>query len=70
MRRAEQPALRHAVHQRAAHALSVLVLKRSLRPAFAGVENPLFFRPNARMLFGGAKTTIAALLAEFKEAKA
>ena len=48
----------------------MLVLKRSLRPAFAGVENPLFFKPNARMLFGEPKTTIAALLAEFKEAKA
>ena len=51
------------------HARSVLVLKRSLSPDFAGVENPVFFMPNARMLFGDAKTTIAALLAEFEVAK-
>jgi NAD(P) transhydrogenase subunit beta len=37
-----------------------------LRPGFAGVQNPLFFKDNTRMLFGDAKESIAALVAEFK----
>lgn len=45
-----------------------IVSKRSLKPGFAGVENPLFFKPNTRMLFGDAKKSIQALVAEFKEA--
>jgi NAD(P) transhydrogenase subunit beta len=49
------------------HARTVFVLKRSLRPGFAGVENPLFFKENARMLFGDAKESISAVIAEFKE---
>ena len=47
---------------------TVFVLKRSLAPGFAGVENPLFFRPNTRMLFGDAKATVQALVSEFKSA--
>lgn len=46
---------------------TVIVLKRSMRPGFAGVENPLFFKNNTRMLFGDAKATIQALVAEFAE---
>ena len=49
-------------------ARSCFVLKRSLRSGFAGVENPLFFKPNTRMLFGDAKTSITAIVAEFKNA--
>ena len=45
-----------------------IVLKRSLKPGFAGVENPLFFKENSRMLFGDAKATIQALVSEFKDA--
>lgn len=52
------------------HARTVFVLKRSLAPGFAGVENPLFFYPNTRMLFGDAKATLQALVAEFKAAGA
>lgn len=44
-----------------------IVLKRSLKPGFAGVENPLFFSPNTRMLLGDAKSSIAAVVAEFKD---
>jgi NAD(P) transhydrogenase subunit beta len=33
---------------------------------FAGIENPLFFKPNTRMLFGDAKASLQALVAEFK----
>jgi len=45
-----------------------IVLKRSLNPGFAGVDNPLFFNDNTRMLFGDAKATISGLVAEFKDA--
>jgi NAD(P) transhydrogenase subunit beta len=45
----------------------VFVLKRSLASGFAGVDNPLFFKENTRMLFGDAKATISALVAEFKQ---
>jgi NAD(P) transhydrogenase subunit beta len=48
-------------------AKTVLVLKRSMAAGFAGVENPLFFKENTRMLFGDAKETVQRLVAEFKE---
>ncbi len=48
-------------------ARTCIVLKRSLNPGFAGVDNPLFFKENTRMLFGDAKASISALVAEFKE---
>ena len=44
-----------------------MVLKRSLNPGFAGVDNPLFFKDNTRMLFGDAKASISSVVAEFKE---
>ena len=47
-------------------AKTTFVLKRSMAPGFAGIENPLFFKPNTRMLFGDAKDSITALVAEFK----
>ncbi len=50
------------------HAKTCLVLKRSLNPGFAGVDNPLFFAENTRMLFGDAKANVAALVAELKGA--
>ena len=49
------------------HARTCIVLKRSLNPGFAGVQNALFFQPNTRMLFGDAKTSLQALVSEFKE---
>jgi len=48
-------------------ARTCIVSKRSLNPGFAGVENPLFFKENTRMLFGDAKKSIQALVSEFKE---
>jgi len=48
-------------------ARTCIVLKRSMRAGFAGVENPLFFKENTRMLFGDAKASISALVAEFKD---
>lgn len=44
----------------------VLILKRSLASGFAGVDNPLFFAPNTRMLFGDAKASISAVVNQFK----
>ncbi len=48
------------------HARTVFVLKRSMASGFSGVDNPLFFGENTRMLFGDAKQSIAAVVAEFK----
>lgn len=41
---------------------TVVVLKRSMATGYAGVENPLFFKENTRMLFGDAKDSIEAVL--------
>lgn len=49
-------------------ARTVLVSKRSMASGFAGVENPLFYRDNVRMLFGDAKAMMQALVSEFKSA--
>jgi NAD(P) transhydrogenase subunit beta len=48
-------------------AKTVFVLKRSMGAGFAGIDNPLFFKPNTRMLFGDAKASVSALVSEFKE---
>ena len=47
-------------------AKTVFVLKRSMASGFAGIDNPLFFKENTRMLFGDAKASVTALVAEFK----
>jgi len=47
-------------------ARTVIVLKRSMAPGFAGIENDLFYKPNTRMLFGDAKASLNALIGEFK----
>lgn len=40
----------------------VVVMKRSLAPGYAGVENPLFHKPGTQMLFGDAKACLDELL--------
>src|SRR5210317_139492 len=41
---------------------TTIVLKRSMATGYAGVENPLFYKDNTRMLFGDAKDTLDAVL--------
>lgn len=45
---------------------SVVVLKRSMKPGYAGIENPLFFEPKTKMLFGDAKDSLNKLVQEVK----
>ncbi len=47
-------------------AQTVVVLKRSMNPGFAGIENPLFYNPKTVMLFGDAKASITKLVADVK----
>jgi H+-translocating NAD(P) transhydrogenase subunit beta len=47
-------------------AKSVIVLKRSLRPGFAGVDNDLYYDPKCMMLFGDAKESLNHLFAALK----
>ncbi|MCX6139443.1 MAG: NAD(P)(+) transhydrogenase (Re/Si-specific) subunit beta [Candidatus Kapabacteria bacterium] len=44
----------------------VIVMKRSMKAGYAGIENELFYRPNTSMLFGDAKKSLAALVNEVK----
>ncbi len=46
------------------HAREVVVLKRSMASGYAGVQNPLFFRENTRMLFGDAKEAVESVIQE------
>jgi H+-translocating NAD(P) transhydrogenase subunit beta len=45
---------------------TVVVFKRSMAAGYAGVQNPLFFRDNSRMLFGDAKERLHDILAALK----
>ena len=46
-------------------AKNVFVLKRGMAAGFAGIENPLFFKQNTRMIFGDAKETLGNLVRQF-----
>jgi H+-translocating NAD(P) transhydrogenase subunit beta len=45
---------------------SIIVLKRSMNPGFAGIENELFYDPKTSMLFGDAKASLSRLVAAVK----
>jgi NAD(P) transhydrogenase subunit beta len=47
-------------------ARQVVVLKRSMNPGFAGIDNPLFLNPKTVMLFGDAKESVERLVASVK----
>jgi len=44
----------------------IIIMKRSMKPGFAGIENELFYDPKAMMLFGDAKDTVMKLLQAVK----
>jgi NAD(P) transhydrogenase subunit beta len=43
---------------------NVIVLKRSMSPGYAGIQNQLFFGERTRMLFGDAKSSLSKLIEE------
>jgi NAD(P) transhydrogenase subunit beta len=45
---------------------SVIVLKRSMNPGFAGIENELYYSPSTAMLFGDAKASVESVIEELK----
>jgi len=47
---------------------SVIVLKRSMNPGFAGIENALFYDPKCAILFGDAKSSLTKLVSAVKSA--
>jgi len=51
---------------RADLAKNVIVMKRGMGKGYAGIENPLFYLDQTRMLFGNAKDSIQKLIAEIK----
>ncbi len=51
-------------------AKSVIVMKRSMNPGFAGIENELFYQSKTSMLFGDAKSSLEKLVAEVKSSAA
>ncbi len=46
---------------------SVIVIKRSMNPGFAGIENELYFDPKTAMLFGDAKSAVSEITAELAQ---
>lgn len=48
------------------NAHNIIIMKRSMRAGYAGIENELFFHPKTRMLFGDAKESLEKLIREVK----
>jgi len=51
-------------------AKQTIVMKRSMGSGYAGIDNPLFYKPNNDMLFGDAKKNVDALLTALRESGA
>lgn len=45
---------------------NVVILKRSMNTGYAGIQNPLFFKENSKMLFGDAKKSLMSIINEIK----
>jgi NAD(P) transhydrogenase subunit beta len=45
-------------------ARTVMVIKRSMSPGFAGIDNELYYMPNTLMLFGDAKSFVSSIVKE------
>jgi len=50
------------------HAKNVVVIKRSMRSGFAGIDNELYLDPKTGMLFGDAKAAVEKVVQELKKA--
>ena len=48
------------------HARTVMVIKRSLNPGFAGIDNPLYYEDKTLMLFGDAKAFVSGIVKELQ----
>jgi NAD(P) transhydrogenase subunit beta len=48
-------------------AKNVFIMKRGMASGFAGIDNPLFFKDNASMIFGDAKDSINAIIRQFAD---
>ncbi|MFW8591815.1 NAD(P)(+) transhydrogenase (Re/Si-specific) subunit beta [Glaciecola sp. 2405UD65-10] len=48
-------------------AKNVFIMKRGMASGFAGIDNPLFFKDNARMIFGDAKESINSIIRQFSD---
>lgn len=48
------------------HAKQTVLFKRSMKPGYAGIQNPLFFNDNNKMLFGDAKDSLGLIVDELK----
>ncbi|MBI2267499.1 MAG: NAD(P)(+) transhydrogenase (Re/Si-specific) subunit beta [Armatimonadetes bacterium] len=49
------------------HAKNIIIMKRSMKPGFAGIDNELYYDPKCRMLFGDAKASAQKLVTALKE---
>ncbi len=49
------------------HARNVIVIKRGKGAGYSGIENPLFYGENTRMLYGNAQAVVSELIKDLKE---
>ena len=49
-------------------AQNIIVIKRSMKPGFAGIDNDLYLDPKTAMLFGDAKDAVGKVVQELKKA--
>jgi NAD(P) transhydrogenase subunit beta len=52
------------------HARTVIVIKRSMNPGFAGIDNPLYYEDHTLMLFGDAREAMTSLVSQLSSEQA